>query len=269
MGFFGNLVKGVGRLVGSAAETLGKITRNEKLENWGADLKARCQFGSSRWNSSSSVEKTVDTHRELERVKNSVESQARAAENEMIAECTSQVKATMDSILPLVSNLALRLLNENYAEQIHAELSDKIMTYINPRLSMDDHRCTDVLNILDDHERMEACKKYQSGVIADAVKSFKRDCIGVKDQYILQILNLAEDALREQEQECKKLEQMLNDRLDEKMDENQIDMARERILVDIEKFSLLQTVNNPTNTDFIPQKPLEVCAITNQPTCAQ
>lgn len=265
MGFFGNLIKSVGRLIGSAAETLGKITRNDKLENWGADLKAQCQFGSSRWNSSSSVEKTVDTHRELERVKNSVESQARAVENEMIVECTDQVKDTIDSILPLVSNLALRMLNEDYAEQIQAELSDEIMTYINPRLSMDDYRCTAVLNILDDHERMEACRKYQNGVMADAVKSFKKDCIRVKDRYILEILDLAEAGLREQEQECKRLERMLKDRQEEKMDETQIDIARARILVDVEKLSLLQAVNNQAYTNSIPQKHLEVCAITNQP----
>ena len=57
-------------------------------------------------------------------------------------------------------------------------------------------------------------------------------------------VDLAEKGLRTQERECQRLDQMLKKRLEQTMDESEIDIAREHILIDIEKLSLLQTLNN-------------------------
>lgn len=247
-GFIGNVVrdtvKAVGTAVGTVAETVGRALGSTTIENWGANLKARCQFGKTQWNQSSSVQKTVDIHKELEMVKNSVESQARAVESELIEECISEVSEALEALLPLVSSVKLRMLNDSYAEQINLELSDLIMEYINPQLSTDDPRCTKVLNILDDYARMEASRVYQEGVMSDAVRSFKKDCIKIKNRYIHQIVELAEEGLRDQEQECNELDRILTNRLEQTMNEDEIDIAREQILLSIEKLSLLQTINN-------------------------
>lgn len=251
MGLFGfigrvvsNTVKAAGAVIGYAAEKIGQALNNDKIENWGANLRAHCQFGSKQWNEAASVTKTVDVHKELEKVKNSVTAQAQVIEDELIWVCISEVRSAIEALLPLVSSDELLLLNESYAEQISEELSNLIMDYINPKLSLDDPRCTNVLNILDDSERMEASRHYQDSVMSGAKKSFKSECISVKNRYVHTIVDLAEKGLRTQERECQRLDQMLKKRLEQTMDESEIDIAREHILIDIEKLSLLQTLNN-------------------------
>ena len=80
--------------------------------------------------------------------------------------------------------------------------------------------------------------------MSGAKKSFKSECISVKNRYVHTIVDLAEKGLRTQERECQRLDQMLKKRLEQTMDESEIDIAREHILIDIEKLSLLQTLNN-------------------------
>lgn len=257
MGLFGNILRGIGYVVGSVTEAVGQVIGSETLENIGSSLKAICSFGSSQWNTASSVEKTVDVHKELERVKSSVEPQAKSLEAEMIGSCIEQVQTVYASFLPHVSGTALMLGQASCAEDIHVELADRIMVYINPRLSMDDRQCTQVLNIRDDEERTEACRRYQETVLNNAVESFKKDCIRTKERHILQILDLAEAGLKAQAQECRKLQQMLDDRLLHRMDESQIDLAREQILAGIEKFSLLQAISNQSyspGADPVPER---------------
>lgn len=242
-----NTAKAVGVAVGTVAEKVGRALKNDTIEIWGAELSARCQFGSTRWNETSGVNNTVDSHKELEKVKKSVEVQARIVEEELIEECISEVKAAIEPLLPLVSSDELLLLNESYAQKINEKLSDLIMRNINPKLSMDDPCCKNVLNILDNRKRLEESKRYQDSVLSGAVDSFKKECIIVKNRYVYKILDLAEEGVREQEHECQRLGQLLKNRLEQTMDETEIDMVREQILIDIEKVLLLQSLNNQTH----------------------
>lgn len=235
--------KAVGAVIGSAVEKVGQALNNDVIENWGAELRTRCQFGSTQWNDTADVVKTVDVHKELEKVKQSIAAQAKDVEEDLIGECISEVKEAIDSILPLVFSPRLQLLSRSYAEEIHSELADLIMEYINPKLSMDDSACTKVLNILDDQERLEASQRYQDSVLSGAVRSFKNECIRVKLGYILQIVHLAESGLEDQECECQRLDQMIKNRLENAMNESQIDMAREQILIDMEKLALVQSLS--------------------------
>lgn len=251
MGLFGfigkvvsNPVKAAGAAIGYAAEKIGQALNNDRIENWGTNLRARCQFGSKQWNKAASVTKTVDVHKELEKVKIGVTAQAKVIEDELIGVCISEVRSAIESLLPFVSSDELLLLNDSYAEKINEELSDLIMDYINPKLSLDDPNCTNVLNILDDRERMEASRRYQDRVMSGAEKSFKSECVRVKNRYVHTIVDLAERGLRTQEHDCQRLDQMLKKRLEQAMDESEIDIARAHILINIEKILLLQSLNN-------------------------
>lgn len=249
MGFFGSIcravssgVKKAGNSIGRAVEKVGQVIHSEKIENAGFKLQCACDFGYTSWNDHSSVSRTVDVHQELNKVTESISPSAISAENSLIEICISEVDEVLSQFMALTPCSDLRIMNENFKTEIQNSLAGRVMKYIQPRLSLDDKECKEILEIYDDAERKRKAEDFKKKVLSDAECEFKKQCVSLKNEYFKKMLDIADNTLTSAEEEIKKQNQLLKQMLAEGTDEQAIDLEREQMLITLEKLSILSAI---------------------------
>lgn len=249
MGFFSFIgrvissgVKKAGNAIGRGVEKIGEVVHSQAIENAGLNLQCACDFGYTSWNESSSVSRTVDVHKELNKVTESIGTSAADAEKSIIDICVAEVGEILLNFMQLTPCSDLSRLNENYKSEIQAMLSGQVMKYIQPRLSLDDKECKEILEIYDDTKRKEKADEFKDKVQADAERKFKAQCSKIKEKYCKKMLDIADTVLDSVQAETKKQHELLQQMLMEVTDEKAIDSEREQALLTIEKLSILGAI---------------------------
>ena len=241
-GFLKNAVKKIGNTIGRGIEKIGEVIHSTKIEDAGFRLQSACDFGYTSWSESSSVSRTVDVHKELNKVTQSIRPSASAAEAELIELLNSEIGNIMEGFMELTPCPDLTRLNENYTTDIQAQLSGRLMKFIQPRLSLDDKECKDILEIYDDSERKQKADNFKAKVLADAEKKFKTLCSDIKKEYCEKMLNISDGVLNAVQIETKKQKDLLQQLLAEVTDEQTIDFEREIALITSERLSILNAI---------------------------
>ena len=116
------------------------------------------------------------------------------------------------------------------------------MKYIQPRLSLDDKECKEILDIYDDSERKRRADKFKAKVLTEAEQKFKTQCSQTKKEYCQKMLIIADAELSSVQEETKKQKDLLQKMLMEVTDESTIDVERVQALLTIETLSALSTI---------------------------
>lgn len=235
-------VKKAGNAIGQGIEKMGRAIHSKAIENAGFNLQCACDFGYTSWNEGSSVSRTVDVHKELNKVTESIGPSAAYAEKSIIDICIAEVGEILSKFITLTDCSDLSRLNENYQSEIQAALSGQVMKYIQPRLSLDDKECKEILEIYDDAERKKKADEFKAKVLAEAERKFKDLCSKTKREYCQKMLDIADDVLNSAQEETEKQNKLLQQMLMEVTDEQTIDFEREQALITIEKLSALGTI---------------------------
>ena len=253
MGFFRDLgrsissgikngVKKVGNAIGRGIEKAGQVIHSQAIENAGFNLQYHCDFGNTSWNDGASVSRTVDVHKELNKVTESIGPSASKAEGKLISICISEIGEILNNFMEIIPCAELNRLSENFESEIRDKLSGQVMKFIQPRLSLDDEECKEILEIYDDTDRKQKADEFTAKVLSEAEHKFKSRCTKLKKEYCEKMLDIANGALASAEAETKKQNELLQQLLSEVTDEKAIDLEREKALITIEKLSILSAI---------------------------
>lgn len=249
MGFFSSIgraissgVKKVGNAIGRGVEKIGQVVHSQAIENAGFSLQCACDFGETSWNESSSVSRTVDVHKELNKVTESIAPSAASTEESIINICVSEVGEVLSNFMTLTPCSDLNRLSENYKSEIQSKLSGQVMKYIQPRLSLDDKECKEILEIYNDTERKQKADEFKKKVLSDAEIKFKELCTNTKKEYLQKMLTIADAVLNSVQAETKKQNDLLQQLLMEVTNEQTIDLERAQALITAEKLSVLNAI---------------------------
>lgn len=234
--------KKAGNTIGRGVEKVGQVIHSRAIENAGFNLQCACDFGYTSWHDSSSVSCTVDVHKELNKVTESIGPSASEAERALIDICISEVGEVLSYFMEITPCSELSRVNENFKSEIQDKLSGQVMKLIQPRLSLDDRECKEILEIRDDAERRQKANAFKNKVLSDAEQKFKLRCTKLKKEYCDKMLNIADVVLASAEAETKKQNELLQQLLAEVTDEKTIDLEREEALITIEKLSILSAI---------------------------
>lgn len=237
-----NTAKKVGNAIGRGVEKVGQVIHSRAIENAGFNLQCACDFGYTSWNDGSSVSRTVDVHKELNKVTESIGPSASEAEKAIIDICISEIGEVLSQFMELTPCSELSRFNENFKSEIQDKLSGQVMKLIQPRLSLDDKECKEILEIYDDAERKQKADDFKAKVLSDAERKFKARCTKLKKEYCEKMLDIADGVLAAAEAETKKQNELLQQLLSEVTDEKAIDLEREAALITIEKLSVLSAI---------------------------
>lgn len=237
-----NAVKKTGNAIGRGVEKFGQAIHSRAIENAGFNLQCACDFGDTSWNDSSSVSRTVDVHKELNKVTESIGPSAAEAERKLISICTSEISEILNTFMDLTPCLELSRLAENFKSEIQDKLSGQVMKLIQPRLSLDDKECKEILEIYDDTERKQKANAFKLKVLAEAEQKFKLRCAELKKEYCRTMLDIADGVLASAEDEAENHKNLLQQKLVEIPDEEAIDLEREKALITIEQLSILSSI---------------------------
>lgn len=249
MGLFSSLrraisngAKKVGNALGRGVEKIGQVVHSSTIENAGFRLQSACDFGYTSWNDSSSVSQTVDVHKELNAVIQSIQPSASNCEAGLINILITEIGEILDNFMELTPCPELNRLKESYSSDIQAQLSGQVMKLIQPRLSLDDGECLKILEIRDDTERKKKAEDFKAKVLSEAEKVFKSRCSQAKKDYCGKMLNIAEGVLTTAQNEIKMQNELLQQLTLEVTDEKAIDLERENALIITEKLSILNSI---------------------------
>ena len=103
----------------------------------------------------------------------------------------------------------LSRVNENFKSEIQDKLSGQVMKLIQPRLSLDDMECKEILKVYDDAERRQKADAFKTKVLSDAEQKFKLCCTKLKKQYCDKMIDIADVVLASAEAEAKKQNELL------------------------------------------------------------
>ena len=237
-----SLVKKAGNAVGRVIEKTGEVIHSTRIEMAGFNLRAKCDFGDTSWDKGASVSRTVDVHKELNKVTESIVPSAEAAENGIIQICISEVGEILSHFMELTPCSDLSRLNDSFQAEIREQLSGQVMKLIKPRLSLDDKECKEILEIYDDAERKQKAEAFKGKVLSEAEKKFKLQCLQLKQEYCKKMLDIADVVLESVKAETAKQNQLLQEMLAEGNNEQTIDLEREQALIAIEKLSVLGAI---------------------------
>lgn len=249
MGFFGrirsaisNTARKAGNAIGRGVEKVGQVIHSRAIENAGFNLQCACGFGYTSWNDGASLSRTVDVHKELNKVTESVGPRVLEAEKALIDICISEIGEVLSHFMELTPCSELSRFNENFKSEIQDKLSGQVMKLIQPRLSLDDKECKEILEIYDDAERKQKADDFKSKVLSDAERKFKLRCTELKTEYCGKMLDIADSVLSAAEAETEKQNELLQQLLAEVTDEKTIDLEREQALITVEKLSVLSAI---------------------------
>lgn len=253
MGFFSLIgraisgtVKKIGNTVGTAVEKIGEVVHSNAIEMAGFKLQCACDFGENSWSTSSSVEQTVDVHKELSMIIKDISPQAEEAEEDLIQICVKEIGKILDNFLTIAQEITvpteLLRIKETYEADIRTALSGQAMKYAQPRLSLDDSRCTEILKIQDSSERKKKASEFKEEVLKSAEEQFKQLCLGEKRKYCEQMLEQSENLLKASKLEYEVQKKLLDRMLQENKDEVAIDLDRVQVLLSQEKLVLLSAI---------------------------
>jgi hypothetical protein len=234
----------VGNAIGSGIEKIGDAVGSSKISEFGFDIRRSCNFGDSRY-VSSSASSTVDVHIELKKLVDELTPQAQKAEQEIMKILKEELTDLLDELAEKdtwVPRSEIELLRKEIFSEIPEKLDGKLVGYLKQKLSLDNYDCKRVVSLSDDTERKREAREFKKKTLADAEGWLKGVALKLKKGYGVEILALVQKTVDELDEECAAREKLLNDILANNMDENALDMKRKDVLVTIEKLNLLKNL---------------------------
>ncbi|PRX23226.1 hypothetical protein BX659_1265 [Orenia metallireducens] len=202
MGWFGNIVRSVGRKVGKAVETVGEVFGSETIENAGRAIQDVCTETSRQTGRTNEYDKERARVEETKRI------------NKILIDFSNQLKDEMDELerksikesMSFFDNLMNEIEKQNkkgiikintrrinrYRNEIEKEIKGKLKSHLAKRVSLDDSECLKILKMPSGRDKEKKMDNFSRKVIREGLSHLSEDIKGIISEqrdYLENVLN--------------------------------------------------------------------------------
>lgn len=227
MGFFSELGRGIGSLIGRGMEKVGDTLGIHKLSEWGSDLQLACEHIASE-NPYDKEEANIHTTARLSEILTSFSEGYLQKATLIEKDCIKKVEEYFAQLIALVENATddrkreANLKNLKYEKnRMSKDISGTIRNSLSKRMSLDDSECLMILKMDSGTEKKQAMTSFTNKVIKEALNNL---AINVRDS-LDTIRQDIEDELSDMSEEQEKATQALKEHFDQMANNSRLEQS--------------------------------------------
>lgn len=183
MGWFKGACRAVGRFVGSAVETTGRVFGSETIENIGRGIKDACTDVSRDTGKTDRYDKERARLEETKRINMiltefslSLENKADEIEKKAIEESKVYFEQLIKELNNSKSDTGINVSRiERTMSRVEREIKGNLKTYISKRVSIDDSECLEILRLEAGYKKENEMKKFSEKILQQGLNNLVKD----------------------------------------------------------------------------------------------